>query len=58
MKLLGSGICITSTFYSLDGESLLSTLDSLLFGSFMITPDKGFFKMVCSIRMGTKSWRN
>ena len=38
-------------------ESLLSTLDSLLFCIFIIHPDILFFKMGCSIRIDAKSWR-
>ena len=39
-------------------ESLLSTLDSLLFCIFIIHLVFSFFKMGCSIRMDAKSWRN
>ena len=37
--------------------SLLSTLDSLLFCIFIITPVRRNCKMGCSIRIGVKSWR-
>ena len=38
-------------------ESLLSTLDSLLFCIFIIQQDFQLFKMGCSIRNYAKSWR-
>ena len=38
-------------------ESLLSTLDSLLFCIFIVHPVCQLFKMGCSIRNGAKSWR-
>ena len=59
MKLLGSIIYVTSTFYRFVFEgSFTCTLDSLLFCIFMIHPVSPIFKMGCSIRMGAKSWRN
>ena len=39
-------------------ESLLSTLDSLLFCIFIIHPDILFFKMGCYIRIHAKSYEN
>ncbi len=44
MKLLGSIIYVTSTFYGFEGE-FVSTLDSLLFCIFILTPESGIFKM-------------
>ena len=38
--------------------SLVSTLDSLLFCSFIIARGAGIFKMGCSIRMTAKCWGN
>ena len=59
MKLLGSVIYVTSSFCSFVFDwSLLSTLDSLLFCSFMITPERSIFKLGCSIEIISKSWKN
>ena len=57
MQLLGSIIYITSSFYGFEG-SLLSTLDSLLFCSFIIHPEFDFCKMGSSIRIHAKSYEN
>ena len=38
--------------------SLLSTLDSLLFCSFIIPPESLFFKLGCSIEIPSKCWQN
>ena len=59
MQLLGSIIYVTSAFYRFVFEgSFTCTLDSLLFGIFIIHPELRFFKMGCSIRIHEKSWRN
>ena len=58
MQLLGSIIYITSSFCSFDRGGLLSTLDSLLFCTFIIHMLFSFFKMGYSIRMNPKAWRN
>ena len=56
MKLLGSIIYVTSAFYRFAfEESLLSTLDSLLFCIFIITQISILFKWGCSIRKKYKS---
>ena len=59
MKLLGSVIYVTSYFLWiwLIG-SLLSTLDSLLFCSFIIHRKFPFFKLGCSIEITAKCWNN
>ena len=50
---------VTSSFYRLVYiGGLTSTLDSLLFCIFILHPDPDFFKMGCSIKSITKSWRN
>ena len=59
MKLLGSVIYITSAFYRFVCEgSLLSTLDSLLFCSFIIHRKWTVFKLGCSIEITAKCWNN
>ena len=52
MKLLGSSIYVTSTFYDFDG-SLFSTLDSLLC-VYILTRKISFCKMGYSIRKKVK----